>query len=220
MNTETILVLFIAFIFWTTVKVLDNHIYQKFPRKKCEGFLCWNKVFKINLSILWKSQLLVLSMKKAKKGILIIEDNYSRTFYIKILDTSELNLSIHRYHLHCDKVLYDMQQDYPRCKQYYFSSFLQSNSSYSVLCRSTSKAWRSVSASMYNMFKYFFNNMLHYLPKYNLSFEVPTNLTGVAKPFMINQLDDNFSLTVAYVASILCRINISGLPSLMLGIFF
>ena len=166
-----------------------------------------------------KSQLLVLSMKKAKKGILIMEDNYSRTFYIKISDRSELNLSIHRYHLHCDKVLYDKQQDHPRCKQYYFSSFLQSNNSYSVLCRSTSKAWRSVWAGMY-MFKYFFKNMLHYLPKHNPSFEAPSNLTGVAKPFMINQLDDNFSLTVAYVASILCRINISGLPSLMLGILF
>lgn len=215
------MVLFITFIFWTTVKVLDNHIYQKFPGKKWVVFLCWNKVFKINLYILWKSesQLLVLSMKKAKKGILIIEDNYSRTFYIKISDTSELNLSIHRYNLHCDKVLYDIQQDYPRCKQYYFSSFLQSNNSYSVLCRSTSKAWRSVWAGMY-MFKYFFKNMLHYLPKHNPSFEAPSNLTGVAKPFMINQLDDNFSLTVAYVASILCRINISGLPSLMLGILF
>ena len=59
---------------------------------------------------------------------------------------------------------------------------------------------KSLTSSMYNMLKYFFKNMLHYLPKYNPSFEAPSNLTGVAKLFMINQLDDNFSLTVAYVA--------------------
>ena len=178
--TVSVTVSVIAFIFWTTVKVLDNHIYQKFPGKKWVVFLCWNKVFKINLYILWKSesQLLVLSMKKAKKGILIIEDNYSRTFYIKISDTSELNLSIHRYNLHCDKVLYDIQQDYPRCKQYYFSSFLQSNNSYSVLWRSTSKAWLVVCTICSNIFSricsIIYPNIIHHL-KLHLTWQVLQN---------------------------------------------
>ena len=125
-----------------------------------------------------KSQLLVLSMKKTKKGILIMEDNYSRTFYIKISDRSELNLSIHRYHLHCDKVLYDKQQDHPRCKQYYFSSFLQSNNSYSVLWRSTSKAWLVVCTICSNIFSricsIIYPNIIHHL-KLHLTWQVLQN---------------------------------------------